>query len=746
MSPEQVRGSAVDHRSDIFSFGSILYESTTRKKPFVADSNVETMHKILHDKPTPVEELNPAAPAELRRLIRRCLAKNPDERLQSAKDLAIELREIASEYEELSASASSGSGSSAMGVAPVRKRPSPLAIAARVLVLTVAVVGTVVLFIRSRHGDNTPAAPVKISAITSRGQAASCALSPDGRYLAYSIASGGQATLWMRQIATGSDVQILPPQKVAPIGLTFTPDGNYLYYQSGDPDREGYTAVFEIPTLGGTPRKRAYDVDSRVTFSPDGKRVCFFRGVPQNNEERLMILDLDKGGERVLASAIAPLSLRQPAWSPDGKRIAAIETDGRKGLSSSIVIIGAEDGRRTPLGKEAWVIATDLAWLGDGSGLVVSAFDPATIALGQLWTVGYPDGRARRITNDQNTYNDQSVSADASTIAAIRFKQEANLWIAEPAGARKVRQITFGSGDEGSVKQFDVTQDSTILFGMVKDGSAQIWAVGPDGAAPKQITSGSEPAFDPTFRPGAGVFYSQVDSGGVAHLWRADANGDNARQLTSGKGELMRAVSPDGRTVIFSRTDALDVMLSVSSDGGEPVSLGPSTRNSGVFSPDGTRILHSFIHEVNGQGAFSPQIIPAKGGGPAVTPALPPRTIDPKWAPDGRALTYLHSSNNRRNVFLLPLDGGPPREITRFTDGRLAQHVWSPDGKRLLLRRRIDNADNIWVVNADGSNAVAITDFETGEITDMKWSRDGRHVLFTYGEAGQDVVLIRNFK
>ena len=155
MSPEQVRGSSVDQRSDIFSFGSILYEATTRKKPFVAESNVETMHKILHDKPTPVEELNPAAPAELRRLIRRCLAKNPDERLQSAKDLAIELREIASEYDELSASGSSGSGSSAMGMAPIPKKKSPLAMAGRVLVLAVAVVGTVVLFIRSsKHGDD----------------------------------------------------------------------------------------------------------------------------------------------------------------------------------------------------------------------------------------------------------------------------------------------------------------------------------------------------------------------------------------------------------------------------------------------------------------------------------------------------------------------------------------------------------------------------------------------------------------
>jgi serine/threonine protein kinase/Tol biopolymer transport system component len=748
MSPEQVRGSSVDQRSDIFSFGSILYEAATRRKPFVAESNVETMHKILHDKPVPVEELNKEAPAELRRLIRRCLAKNPEQRLQSAKDLAIELREIVDEYEELSASGSSGSGSSALGAGPaaIRKPRSAVALVGRVAILAVAVVGSIFLFLRTKQGSHSPATPVKISTVTSRGTANGCALSPDGRYLAYSIGQGGLGSLWMRQVATGSDVQILTGQKTAPTGLTFTPDGNYLYYLSGDPDREGYTALFEIATLGGTPRKRAYDVDSRVTFSPDGKRMCFFRGVPQKNEERLIIFDLDTGKERILASATAPISLRQPAWSPDGKRIAAIETDGSKAPATSIVTFAVEDGRRQPLGKGAWVVAIDLVWLGDGSGLVISAFDQSTVALGQLWKVTYPDGGLRRITNDQNIYGNLSVSSDGAAIAAVRVRQEANLWLAEPGGTRRVRQITFGSGDEGAVQGFDVAQDSTVLFSMIKDGSAQIWAVGPGEDSPKQVTSGPRSAFAPVLRPGAGLFYHQVDSSFTIQIWHADANGDNARQLTSGNREQLRDVSPDGRTVLFQRLDHPDVMWSVSSDGGEPVSLGASNRSTGLFSPDGSRIFHSFIHEVDGLGAYTPQVIPAKGGGPVVTPALPPRNVDVLWTPDGKGLTYLHGSNGQRNLFRLQLDGSRPVEITRFTDGRITQHRWSPDGKRIVLRRRMDNADNLWVVNADGSNGVAITDFETGEIPDMKWTRDGSRVVFTYGEVSQNVVLVRNFK
>ncbi len=363
MSPEQVRAATVDHRSDIFSFGCILYEAATRTKPFLADSNVETMHKILHDKPVPVEEVNKDVPAEVRRLIRRCLAKNPEQRFQSAKDLAIELREIVDEYDSLTPSGSSGSGSSALGApAAASRRISPAVWIAGVVVVA-AVVVTGVLFGR-RGGDSgkQAAAPaIKISTVTNRGLINGAALSPDGRYLAYSVSLDGNRTLWVRQVATGSDVQILPAQKVAPENLIFTPDGNYLYYQSADPDRDGYTAIFEIPALGGTPRKRAYDVDSRVAFSPDGKQICFRRGVPHKNREDLVILDLDRSQERVLASVSPPVSFDQPAWSPDGKKVAAIEVRGGAALAASVVTYGAADGKREPIGKHGWVRANDLA-------------------------------------------------------------------------------------------------------------------------------------------------------------------------------------------------------------------------------------------------------------------------------------------------------------------------------------------------------------------------------------------------
>ena len=745
MSPEQVRGSSVDHRSDIFSFGSILYEAATRKQAFIAGSHVETMHRVLHDKPTPVEELNKEAPAELRRLIRRCLAKNPDQRLQSAKDLAIELREIVDEYDSLSGSGSSGSGSSALGAAPSRKGIPPAALIAGALVIAAVIVGGVLMLRRGGdRGGPSSATPMKIATVARRGTTASSNLSPDGRYLAYVQAVGTDWSMWVRQVATGSDVQTLSGQKYVPYGLSFTPDGNYLYYLNNDPDRTGYKALFEIPTLGGTPRKRTYDVDSRVTFSPDGKQICFWRGEPQKNRDVLVVFDLERSKERVLASATPPLSLGPPAWSPDGKRIAAVETNGGVAEGSSIVTFRVADGRREPVGKNAWFQITDVTWLPDGSGLLVSAFDRSTFTESQLWTLGYSDGHVRRITSDANKYLDLSISADGTTIAAVRAREEANLWLASPSGARTVRQVTFGSREESPVGNFDPGPDSTIFYDTVKDGSAQIWSVGADGTGQKPITSG--PDSDPRFRPGTGVFYFRAEKDMTIHIWYSDVNGENARQVTSGKGEMIVDVSPDGHTVLFTRSDTPEVLWSISSDGGEPTRLSPSSGQAALFSPDGTRIAHTLVETIDGRGAYTAAIMPAKGGGPTLKPALPPRIFNVSWTPDGNGLTYLHASNALKNLFRLRLDGGKPEEITKFTDGRIRLHRWSPDGKRILFCRRIDNADNLWVTNADGSNPVAVTDFETGNIFDIKWSRDGSRIIFTYGEFSQSAVLIRNFR
>ena len=283
MAPEQVMGKVVDHRCDIFSFGSILYEAATRRRPFEADSDVDVMHKILHDNPQPIE-IDGNVPTELRRIIRRCLAKDPERRYQSMKDLAIDLRDLVENYDELSVSATSqGSSSPTAVVAPVAKSNTVVWISAAVAVIALAALGWV--YFRSRDGAaQTAAGPaphtLKIQRLTSSGNVTHARISPDGRYLAMVVRDrDGNLSLRVRQVATGSDVEIAPSSPRLFAGVAFSPDANYVYYARRDEEDGTVGWLYQVPTLGGTARKIAFDVDTAPAFSPDGKQMVFGRGM-----------------------------------------------------------------------------------------------------------------------------------------------------------------------------------------------------------------------------------------------------------------------------------------------------------------------------------------------------------------------------------------------------------------------------------------------------------------------------------
>jgi len=751
MSPEQVQGRSVDSRSDIFSFGCILYEAVTRRRAFEADSAVETMHKVLHDTPAPVNELNPAAPAELRRLVRRCLAKSPDQRLQSMKDLAIELHEIVEEYEALSISATSGSGTvSGAGVAPPAHRPAWIAGLAAAGLIGIAGLGFGIYRILGRSdtvAEVDAAGPsLRMTSVSGRGSVFGATLSGDGRYLAYVSGPTGQWTLWVRQLSTGSEVRILPPGPRGVWGLRFSPNGDYLYYVAEEPEKANLASLFQVPSLGGPPRKRASDLTSAVSFAPDGRRVCFLRHMMQKGEDLLIIRDLESREERTIATVAEPLNFwAGPSWSPDGKTIATAVHTAAGGVHAQVLAVNSEDGTQTRIGTTGWEVG-GLAWLPDGSGLVLAASKYGASDSFQLWTLSYPEGRVRRITNDASNYWEVSISGDGATLAALRDVRLANLWIVPAGGKARPRQLTFNSSSENSVWLFELAGDDAIVFTAAADHFSHLWMVGNDGEGLRQLTSGSAEEVVERWLPGGSIIFSHRAEDRVSHIWRADADGGNARSLTQGSGESFQNLSPDGKTLLYVRHDSPRELWSAPVDGGEPLKIASSHDYGAEFSPDGKRVAFFTPQEIEGRSRRECVVMPASGGAPLATLSLPPSAYQFHWTPDGSALTFVDDKDGVQNILRQPITGGEPQQVTRFTEGQIRDHEWFADGGRILLNRGHGDVRNLWSVGPDGRDPVAITDFVTGSIFQMHPARNGKDVVFTYGTGNRDVVLVRGFR
>ena len=747
MSPEQVQGKAVDHRSDIFSFGCILYEASTRKKPFAAETGIETMHKILNEKPVPVEELNDKVPAELRRLVRRCLAKSPDQRVQSAKDLAIELREIAEEYDALSASASSTSHASGAAAAqkPARRLGAPL-VAVALLALAALALGVFAL----RRGSREPEAEtafqsMRMSTQTSRGDVIECALSPDGRYLAYLAGRTGRVSLRVRQVATGSDVEVVPTRDGGLESPAFSPDGNYLFFLARKPDNPSYRALYQVPSLGGTPRERAFDVDSRVAFSPDGKQVAFWRQSISQREGRLVVFDLDASRERELAKVNDPEGARgAPAWSPDGATLAATLLRPAPDLQATLAFYDAKSGARRDYLKLPWTILQSLAWLPDGRGLVAAGQDLRRSINEQVFLVRHPEPRLERVTNDFYRYFGVSVSGGEEAIGAIRLTRLANLWLAHAEGG-EARQLTSTSNPEDSPLDVSPAGPETLVFDAPRDQSIQLWAIDAAGGEPRALTSGKAISVNPRAAGGV-VLFDHLDEAGV-HIWRVGTDGSDLRQLTTGAGEQVAAVSRDGRFAAFAPYDDTGSVRLLTVQDGSAKAL--ATGVSGIlgFSPDSTRLLLGQSEpDAQGLARVVWKAFPVAGGSPVATYRLPPTAIDPAWGPEGTGLSFRNRGDAAWNVYRQHENATAPVQVTRFADGRLTAHAWSPDGKRLALAHRTDAGGNVWVVGADGTRPVQVMKLPSADVFRIAWLPDGRRLAVSAGTLSRDAVLIRGYR
>ena len=558
---------------------------------------------------------------------------------------------------------------------------------------------TSVLSSRPVSGSN-----MKLQRLTASGKAWDAAISPDGKWVAHVKSDAGQRSLWLRQVVTTSDTQIVPPSPQTYYGITFSKDGNYIYYVQGEPNNPATRHLYQVPVLGGASRKVIENVSSPVSFSPDGSRLAFTR-YSVLGETALVVANADGTGESKVAVRKVTDGLYTsggPSWSPDGKRLAALVTVGPsdEAMAGNIVVEAQiEGGAERPITSEKWPPAStgQVAWLTDGSGLVVIAFDQGT-ASHQIWHVSYPAGEVRKITNDLNNYNRLSLTADSSALVTVQTEGEMNLWVAPQGDAGRAKQISSGKSD--GQQGVSWMPDGRIVYTSRGSGLDDIWSMEQDGKNQRQLTANARSNRYPwATSDGRYILFTSTRARGSRIVWRMDPDGGNLKQLTEGPGDQFAQSSPDGRWVVFQSAVTGARAWKVSIDGGEPVRLSDKWAANPTVSPDGN-LIACFYREDQPNAPIKVAIIPFAGGDPVKVLDIPHTVNGPaglRWTPDGRALTYIDTINGVSNIWSLPLDGGPPKQLTNFKTDQIFWFDFSRDGKNLAVSRGKQTSDVILI-------------------------------------------------
>ena len=755
MSPEQARGEDLDARTDLFSLGAVLYEMSTGQAAFNGNTSAVIFDAILNRTPPSPSSINPVLPAKLEEIVGKSLEKDRDLRYQTAAELRGDLKRLKRDTDSsrpasgstgtwaaTSATANPGSGSKAAQSGALQTTPALGAAAAtaaadvlprRGVPLGVRIAGVVGILIAlgailatvfhdrfGHHPQETASfSQMMISPITSTGNIHSVTISADGKWVAYVADEKGSHGIWIRQLATGSTAQVELGSPGEIEGLTFSPDGNYLYFVKRD-ESIGVGTLFQAPSLGGSPRQVIVDVDSPISFSPDGKRFVFVRQVSKAKASDLVIANSDGSNEQIVQVLTNPprFSGEGPAWSPDGKRIAVADNPTGEFDKYAVEVVDVDSKKKNRVGSADWIAPDQMAWLPDGSAILFNARVARTSLNAQLFSVGYPDAEVRRITNDLNFYSGTSITSDGSALATAQVSLTGNLWLANfgsSASLSPPRQISSGISRADGISGIIWMPDGNLIYTYYTSGTIQLATASSDGTNVHDISSGiSTPSWLSSCGDGRHFVFNMGRGKDASSIWRADEDGSNLTQLSTGKVAVHPNCSPDGKFVVYVDVVGNSTHLTrVGIDGGTPAAISDAELFSPVISPDGTSLACAFQPE---QGKRPKLAIVGLNGGEI------------------------------RNVYDLP-----PETQAAFGGDGGQKLAWTKDGRAILYPSFKEGVVTLWAqpVAAQGSAPSAAKqvmnlgmDFQWGAYT---LSPDGKQIIYAHGRSVTDAVLITHF-
>lgn len=569
----------------------------------------------------------------------------------------------------------------------------------------------------SKDGRAAPFSDIKLTRLTNSGRATLAAISPDGRYIVHVSKDAEGESLWLKQVATQSNVQIAPAAALSYWGLTFSPNGEYIYCVTAESNK-GDTSLSLIPVLGGPPRRLPIGPHGPVSFSPDGRSLSF---IDSHREVfHLYIADANGDGARLIATRTAPEKFIDiavgPAWSPDGDEIAcAVRKYDAGGYFESVIGIRVTDGAERPLTARRWSAVGQLAWLPGTQGLVVAAREnPA--AQFQIWHLPASGGDVRRVTNDLNDYRGLSYNARTGSLLAVQTNLLSGVWVmpsAELAAGRVARELflrgQFPVDADAAIQITSATGrlhdvawagDGRVVYVAYASDGSNVWVWDPKAPAPKQLTLDARNVHGVAVSPNGRHLVFASDRAGTYNLWRLDMSNGELVRLTSGEADVSPSFSPDGRWVVYQSGYPVGARVwRIPADGGSPVVLTETRAQDPDVSPDGKLISY---HTLESDLASPRWIFGAMSfdGGRLMkrftfAPTVGERIV--RWVPGGWGLAYIDSPGGVSNIWVQPLDGSAPLQLSDFKNESIDSFDWSPDGLSLAVVRSTKTSDVILI-------------------------------------------------
>lgn len=591
----------------------------------------------------------------------------------------------------------------------------------RILLITIAAAafgGLLILagfaFLNSKNKQSLAAkeaSAITLKRLTPDQNAIFPTLSPDGKYLAYFKRENTTGTLWLKDMASGSAVQIMPDGTY--FDLAFSPDGTQIYYNTGNIRDHPNGTLYRIPIFGGKPQEVLRNVISPLAISPDGKQIAVVKGdvgftvIDENGKEAGNLLE-------PLGMTFYPVSWgSQMSWSPDGERVVLCGK-GDDGLAKLLEFSVKERTARF-VSIPNFSQIDDAIWLADGAGLLVTAKEKEGEPY-QIWRVAYPSGKAVRVTHDFNDYDWISLTQDSKTLVVQQSSNKTTVWLAPFGEAENARQLTFGSEAQDGYFGLAFAPDGKIIFTSPRSGNVDLWQMNADGSNQQPLTADEGSLnISPRFTPdGRYIVFVSSRNGGAAHLWRMDADGRNPLQLTGGATGYERAfeISADGNQVYYVKAAGLRgaTFFRISIEGGEPVELTDSYESSGTIaaSPDG-KLLARYLYLNDSKQPWKLGVFPVEGGEPIKLLNVNTYRGIVRWSSDGKSLVYIKSLTSQ--LWRQPIDGSPPTMLMDFKNDWLFNFAFSPDYKQIVLARGNEFSEAILIDNFgknDFSEAVLI--------------------------------------